>query len=366
MNLQEVQQNWDEFGKRDPFWAILTHAQFKNNRWDPAEFFASGRREVDIVMRHLGAIGVRFSCWRALDFGCGAGRLSQALCARFHRVTGLDIAPSMIALANQYNTFGARCRYLLNPAPDLRVLEAQRFDFILSLIVLQHMQGNYSKHFIREFVRVLAPGGVAVFQAPSRPFRPSKAIVPVAALPRVACRAELSLLQPIGEQRAGEAFEVRARVRNLSSVTWPCSGRSDGGGLVQMGNHWRSTSGALLAQDDGRAQLPHDLAPGESVDLTLPATAPDSEGTYVLEIDMVEEGITWFSDRGSKTLTIEVPVTPSGRKEAPRGFPVMEMHGVPKEEIVQVVAESGAQVIDAAEDQSAGGWESFLYTVIKS
>jgi SAM-dependent methyltransferase len=365
MNLQEVQKNWDEFGKRDPFWAILTHAQYKNNRWDHAAFFETGRREVEIVLRHLEATGVTHSCWRALDFGCGAGRLSQALCACFHRVTGVDIAPSMIALANQYNVCGARCRYVLNPAQDLRVLGAQRFDFLLSLIVLQHMQLNYSKHFIREFVRVLAPGGIAVFQVPSRPFRPATAQAPAADLPRVACRAELLLLRPIGRVRAGEALEVSVRVRNLSSVAWPCSGRSDGHGMVQVGNHWRGLDGAVLAQDDGRASLPHDLPAGECVDLLLAVNAPDSAGAYLLEVDVVQEGVTWFADRGSKPLLEEVRVAPSDRDEFPRGFPVMEMHGVPKEQVEQVVAESGGRVLNASADLSAGGWESFLYTVSK-
>ncbi|HUK54725.1 MAG TPA: class I SAM-dependent methyltransferase [Candidatus Binatia bacterium] len=366
MNLQEVQNNWDEFGRRDPFWAILTHAQFKNNRWDPAAFFETGRREVEILLRHLQEIGVPFSCRRALDFGCGAGRLSQALCAWFHCVAGVDIAPSMIALANQYNTFGTRCRYLLNPAQDLRVLGAQRFDFVLSLIVLQHLRPEYSKHFIREFIRVLAPAGIAVFQIPSRPSRPPAARPPVAELPWAACRADLSLLRPVGLVHAGEAFEVSVRVRNRSGLAWPCSGRSDGHGLVQLGNHWRNEDGTLLAADDARALLPFDLAAGAHVDLTLSVNAPDSQGTYFLELDMVEEGIAWFADRGSQLLCQKVQVAASDRERAPRGFPVMEMHGVPKEEIYRVVAQSGGRVLNATQDQSAGGWESFLYTVAKA
>jgi predicted TPR repeat methyltransferase len=47
----------------------------------------------------------------ALDFECGVGRVTQALCARFARCDGVDIAGSMIRLARQYNRFGDRCQY---------------------------------------------------------------------------------------------------------------------------------------------------------------------------------------------------------------------------------------------------------------
>ncbi|MGB2888943.1 MAG: class I SAM-dependent methyltransferase, partial [Candidatus Acidiferrales bacterium] len=43
------------------------------------------------------------------------------------------------------------------------------FDFIYSSFTLQHMAPRYAKGYLREFMRVLAPGGVLVFNLPSEP-----------------------------------------------------------------------------------------------------------------------------------------------------------------------------------------------------
>jgi ubiquinone/menaquinone biosynthesis C-methylase UbiE len=104
-----------------------------------------------------------------LDFGCGAGRISQALARHFDRVIGVDIAPSMIALANQHNRHGERCRYVLNEQPDLRQFPDASVDFLYSRLVLQHLRPWTIKAYVAEFVRLLAAGGVAVFNVPASP-----------------------------------------------------------------------------------------------------------------------------------------------------------------------------------------------------
>jgi SAM-dependent methyltransferase len=169
MEIKELQQHWDAFGKSDPLWAVLTSPDKKGNKWDADEFFAHGRQEIDDIMRHLDSLKLTLIRRRALDFGCGAGRLTQALARYFERVDGVDIAPSMIAAANSYNRFGEACRFQLNETDDLRLFPAQAFDFVYSCITLQHMQPKYARKYIMEFLRVLTPAGVLVFQLPSHP-----------------------------------------------------------------------------------------------------------------------------------------------------------------------------------------------------
>ncbi len=82
---------------------------------------------------------------------------------------GADIAPSMLDLTEKCNKHRDRCRYRLNEADDLGVFRSNTFDFILSIITLQHMQLRYSRNYIREFLRVLASGGLLVFQLPNDP-----------------------------------------------------------------------------------------------------------------------------------------------------------------------------------------------------
>jgi SAM-dependent methyltransferase len=167
MDLGKLQANWTTLGQRDPLWAILVDPEKRGNRWRLEEFFETGRQEIDAALRHVQAVGLAAPRRRALDFGCGVGRLTQALAARFEEVVGIDIAASMIELAREYNRYPATCTYQVNPHNDLRLFPDDHFDFIYSNIVLQHMEPAYATAYIREFIRVLAPGGVLLFQLPS-------------------------------------------------------------------------------------------------------------------------------------------------------------------------------------------------------
>ena len=168
MRLNALSRHWDNLAKEDPMWAILSDPNKKGGKWDPGEFFDSGFSEVVSVMEHVKQVQPSLRYKRALDFGCGLGRLTQALATHFDEVIGVDIAPEMIKGAERYNSLGDRCKYILNPHPDLSVFDANHFDFIYSNLVLQHMHPRYSAVYLRDFIRVLAPGGVALFQIPSR------------------------------------------------------------------------------------------------------------------------------------------------------------------------------------------------------
>jgi ubiquinone/menaquinone biosynthesis C-methylase UbiE len=102
----------------------------------------------------------------AFDFGCVIVRLTQALSQEFDIVYGVDIAPTMIERAKQVNRFGERCRYVLNAQDDLQVFDDNSFDFIYTYIVLQHMPPDLMLRYLQEFIRILRPKGVLIFQVP--------------------------------------------------------------------------------------------------------------------------------------------------------------------------------------------------------
>jgi len=370
VELEELQRNWDEFGKRDPLWAIRTCPDTLGGRWDVAAFFRSGDAHVAALVHRLDELE-KTARRSVLDFGCGVGRLSQAFATRFDECWGVDIAPSMIERAREFNRHGERVHYVVNDAPDLSRFPNDRFDLVFSFIVLQHIRPELSIRYIRDFFRVCAPGGAVVFQLPSH--------IVVEPLPRTAYAAAIDAWVP-KRLMAGDQAELTARVRNVGSSTWDASARS----FLRLGNHWLAPDGRSVRQDDGRAPLPHDVAPGQSVEVSLPVTTPIDPGRYVIELDMVQEHVGWFADRGSGALRAAVEVAPSSDRRPwvakVRRFlaggaapdeddepsePVMEMHAVPRQEVLALVEECGGVILAVELNDNAPPWESYMYYATK-
>ncbi|HZB97863.1 MAG TPA: class I SAM-dependent methyltransferase [Candidatus Sulfotelmatobacter sp.] len=363
MKLEQLRKHWDAFGKVDPLWAICTDADHKNGRWDLAEFLQTGRDEVAELMDHLAQLRLDFPKREALDFGCGIGRLTQVLCVYFESCVGVDIAPSMIEQARRLNEHGDRCSYQVNDAADLSLFPPSSFDFVLSLITLQHMEPKYSKRYIAEFLRVLRPGGVTVFQVPW-----GLEIKPAADLPEGAWSARLEVEDIPERLEAKEAVPVSVRVRNASAVTWPHTA------TIRVGNHWLDRNGRTVVQDDARAAISRDVAPGGETSVILRITPP-RPGPHLLELDLVQEGVSWFSQRGSEPARVPVQV---GRRRALRRMlgqwshngedvrPVMEMHCLPQEDVNAVVNAGGGVIVDTIDkDMCGGGYQSLHYIVRK-
>lgn len=168
MDLEQLQRNWDELGKATPFESVLCPPVF-GQKWDMASFFATGEREVEALIEHLCTLGRTLPKGTALDFGCGIGRVTQPLSRHFNMCYGIDIAPSLLKLARQYNKHGERCRYVLNESERLEAFADSSVNFVYSMITLQNIAPRYAAEYIAEFVRVLAPGGLLVFQIPGKP-----------------------------------------------------------------------------------------------------------------------------------------------------------------------------------------------------
>ena len=172
MRLWHNKTVWEKLARQDPYWAVLTLPDTAGNRWKIDEFFATGRETVDTDLAYLDRHLPQLAKGDALDFGCGVGRLSQALAPHFARVTGVDIAQPMIDLARQHNQHGDRVTYLHNPASDLRRFPDASVDLVYSVITLQHVPTGLIRGYLREFMRVCRPGGAVFFQLPAQ--APSK------------------------------------------------------------------------------------------------------------------------------------------------------------------------------------------------
>ncbi len=168
-SLPKHRRAWEDLGRVDPFWAVLNSPSRRHGRWDPAEFFATGKREIDALMSAAGELGLPRQHKSALDFGCGLGRMARSLASHFESYTGVDISEPMIAQAREWNRDCTRCRFILNTTGDLQAFESASMDLIYSRFVLQHLPSRaLVEAYLSDFIRILRPGGLLVFQLPSR------------------------------------------------------------------------------------------------------------------------------------------------------------------------------------------------------
>jgi 4-amino-4-deoxy-L-arabinose transferase-like glycosyltransferase len=127
-------------------------------------------------------------------------------------------------------------------------------------------------------------------------------------LPDSAFRVGLSLLDPPTKLRAGEKQKLSVLVRNDSDAVWPGCERSAGRFQTHLAGRWLDEAGQVVSKEEGRTPLPADLAPGRETQLTLNINAPAHPGEYVLELDMLQEGVAWFGLKGSPTTKLRVRV----------------------------------------------------------
>lgn len=87
----------------------------------------------------------------------------------FDEIVGIDISDTMIERAIEHDHHPGQVSYLVNTTGDLRILERDRFDLVYSSITLQHIPPEHQASYIREFVRIIRPGGLAIFQTGNGP-----------------------------------------------------------------------------------------------------------------------------------------------------------------------------------------------------
>ena len=169
MKLSRLQQEWDTLGREDSMTAIFSPPKFQKGAWasKEEEFWAEGVTEVDRVLARAAALAPKMRRDVALDFGCGIGRLTRPLALQFGEAVGVDIAQSMIEKAKATLPADVNCRFVVNARPDLSMFDNDSFDFVYSRIVLQHIPPDISGQYVAEFIRVVRPGGLALFQVPS-------------------------------------------------------------------------------------------------------------------------------------------------------------------------------------------------------
>lgn len=146
--MRSSSTEWEQFGEREPYFAVLTDERFLRDRVDIDEFYATGEAD---VARLFADIGEPFHPSSALDFGCGVGRLTRALVHRVPEVVGCDAAESMLRLA----------RAAVPNATFTAELPDRCFDLVCSLIVFQHIPVPAGMAIVDRLLGMVNAGGVA-------------------------------------------------------------------------------------------------------------------------------------------------------------------------------------------------------------
>jgi hypothetical protein len=130
-----------------------------------------------------------------------------------------------------------------------------------------------------------------------------------APLPDNGYKAAITLPDPPSKLRAGEKVIIQVKARNASDVPWKVrGGGEDNKFYIAAGNRWLKPDGSLITAMDGRYGLDKNLRPGEETEVPLQITAPKEPGDYILEVDLVQEQVAWFLDKGSPTAKTRITV----------------------------------------------------------
>lgn len=125
--------------------------------------------------------------------------------------------------------------------------------------------------------------------------------------------ATYTLLSSSPRMYADGAALITVAVRNTGGFTWPARNPAP----CNLAYHWLDAHGQVVEYDGARSYLPRPLAPGESHTFDMLIETPLLPGRYQLVIEMVEEGVTWFSAAGVPPLVLPVEVAPAPADDTP-------------------------------------------------
>lgn len=169
--LSRTAQVWTTFGEEAPHWSVLVDDEYKPDTisLNIDKFYKTGIGDVDLCLNSLRRAGIRADRFeRALDFGCGVGRLSLALAELADQVTSIDVSAGHLKLARERAAQTGAQNVEWVQLKDLRDLgQFKNYDLVLSLIVLQHNPPPVMAFAFRSLLGALKPGGFAVIQIPT-------------------------------------------------------------------------------------------------------------------------------------------------------------------------------------------------------
>ncbi len=122
-------------------------------------------------------------------------------------------------------------------------------------------------------------------------------------------RVDFEMVDEVTTMAAGELRTVQVVVRNRGAATLSGVGSADGTFAIRLSYRWTDADGHS-AGFNARQSLPAPIEPGGALPVTFDLTAPPVAGRYALQLDLVQERVAWFRDKGAEPFLRLVDVRP--------------------------------------------------------
>jgi hypothetical protein len=108
----------------------------------------------------------------------------------------------------------------------------------------------------------------------------------------------------------GQVINLRFSVQNMGELVWLQGDNPANANPVNVSYHWKNKdTGDYTVYDGNRAILNQTIAYTQNdSNIALQVNAPDIPGNYDLVLDLVHEGVTWFSAKGANTYSVPVNI----------------------------------------------------------
>jgi SAM-dependent methyltransferase len=157
-----MREDWNRRAREDANYYVA----FAREKQNEEEFLATANEIVPRFVSEFSRLPPRpKEGLRALEIGCGPGRLMIPMSQYFGEIHGVDISDEMVALARRNLARIATAHVLVNSGADLNMFDDCYFDFVYSFVVFQHIPDKeVVLSYMREAQRVLKPGGILACQ----------------------------------------------------------------------------------------------------------------------------------------------------------------------------------------------------------
>lgn len=164
--MDNSDKSWEYFGKNDPYYGVIAQPEFHQqtlNEDAKARFFESGSHHIDRVLSVIHTHLVpEFIPSKAIDFGCGVGRLTIPLATVCDSVIAVDVSESMLKEAMTNCALKEISNVKFVQSDDQLAGVTETVDFINSFIVFQHIPPQRGEEIVRRLIDRLQEGGVGV------------------------------------------------------------------------------------------------------------------------------------------------------------------------------------------------------------